>query len=72
MKITCWLSIIIQNQCNAIFYHAIYKSVTMRETLTGQIRQENNPANLLVKVITVHKRKHFVSLVLYDMYDGDT
>ena len=58
-------------KCNAIAYHAVYESVAMRETFTGHRRSEYNPASLLTKVVTGQKRKHPVSLVLYDMYDGD-
>ena len=42
----------LKKKCNAIAYHAIYKSVAMRESLTGHIRSEDNPADLLTKVIT--------------------
>ena len=44
----------------------------MGESLTGYIRPEENSADLLTKKVTGHKRKHVVSLVLYDMYDGDS
>ena len=57
---------------NADAYHAIHESVTMRESLTWHIRSEDNPANSLTKVVAKQKRKHLVSLVLYEMYDGDT
>ena len=46
--------------------------VAMRESLTGHIRSEDNPSDLLTKVVTGHKRKHLVSLVLYGIYDEDT
>ena len=60
-----------RNKCNAIAYHAIHKSVAIRESLTGHIRSEDNPADLLTKVVTSYERKHFVLLVLYDIYVGD-
>ena len=43
-------------------------SVAMGESLTGQLRSEYNPADLLTKMVTSHKRKLFVSLILYDIY----
>ena len=55
-----------------IVYHATCKSVAMKESLTEHIRSEDNPADLLTKVITGQKKKHLVSLVLYVMYDEDT
>ena len=76
METTCWLSKTPQNirqkkKCIAIAYYAIHKSVAIRESLTGHIRSEDNPADLLTKVVTSYERKHFVSLVLYDIYVGD-
>ena len=62
----------LKKKCNAIAYHAVGKSVAMEETLTGHIRSENNPVDLLTKIITGHKHLHLVSLVLYDIYNGDT
>ena len=44
----------------------------MGESLTGHIRSEDNPADLLNKVVTGQMRRHLASLVLYDIYDGDT
>ena len=62
----------LKKKCNAISYHAICKSMAMRETLTGHTRSENNPVDLLTKIVTGHKCKHLVSLLLYDIYGGDT
>ena len=47
-------------------------NVAVRESLTGHIRLEDNPANLPTKVITTQKRWHLVTLVLYGIYDEDT
>ena len=44
----------------------------MGETLTRHIRSENNPADILTKIVIGHNCKHLVSLVLYDIHDGDT
>ena len=43
----------------------------MEETLTGHIRLEDNPADLLTQIVTSTKRKCLVSLVLSDIFDGN-
>ena len=57
----------LKKKCNAIAYHAIRKSVAMEETLTGHIRSEDNPADLLTKIVTGHKHRHLVSLFMTSM-----
>ena len=42
----------------------------MGETLTGHIKSEENPADLLTKIVNGNKCRHLVSLVPYDIYDG--
>ena len=59
-------------ECKAIAYYAIHKSVAMRESLTEHIRSEDNPVDLLTKVVAGHKHRHLASLVLYYISDGDT
>ena len=59
-----------KRKCNAIAYHAVCESVAIGERLTGHIRCEDIPADLLT--VTQQKQKHLESLVLYDMHDGDT
>ena len=56
----------LKKKCNTITYHGIWKSVTMGESLTGHLRSDNNPADLLTKVNTGKKSKNLESLVLYD------
>ena len=63
---------ILKKKCNEIAYYAIHKSLAMGESLTKHMRSEDNPDDLLTKVVTGQKRKHLVSLVLYAIYDGDT
>ena len=46
--------------------------MAMGETMTGHIRSEDNPADLLTEIATGNKHRHLVSLVLYDNYDRDT
>ena len=62
----------LKKKCNVIAYHFMWKSVTMKESLTGYEGSEDNPSDLLTKVINGKKKKHLVSLVLYDKYDEDT
>ena len=59
-------------RCNANAYRAICESVAMRESLTGHIRSEVNPADLLTKGVTGQKRKHLVSSALYETYIRNT
>ena len=61
----------LKKKCNAIAYHSIRKSVAMGKTLTRHIRSKDNPADLLTKIVTRHKCRNLVSLVLYDIYDED-
>ena len=62
----------LKKKCNVTAYQAVHESVAMKESLTGHIRSENNPADLLTKVVTGQWRKDLVSLEFYDMYDGDS
>ena len=63
---------IFKKKCNAIDYLATNRSMAMGESLTQQIRSEDNPAALLTKVVTRQQSNHVVSLGLYDIYDMDT
>ena len=38
----------LKKKCNTIAYHAVCASVGMGQTLTGHIRSEDNPADLLI------------------------
>ena len=62
----------LKKKCNAITFHAICKSVAIGKTLPRHMRSEDNPADLLPKVVTWHECKHLVLLVLYDGYYDDT
>ena len=57
---------------DAIAYQVFCESVAMREILRGYIRSEDNPADLLAKIVTRHKQKHLVLSVLWEIYDGGT
>ena len=41
----------LKRKCNAIAYHAIIESVAIRETLTGHERYENNPVDIIIKIV---------------------
>ena len=60
----------IEKKCDAIAYHANHE-LTMRESLTGYTRSEDNPPDMLSKVVIGQKKKHLVSKVLYDIHDED-
>ena len=61
----------LKKKCTAVAYHAIHESVAMGESMTGHMRSEDNRADLLIKMVTGQKRKHLVSLVLYDIDNED-
>ena len=44
----------------------------MGETLTGHRRSEDSLVDLFTKVVTGHKQKHLMALVLHDICDGET
>ena len=62
----------LKEKSNVITYHAVCKSMAIGETLTGQIRSEDNPEGLLSKIVTGNKFGHLALLVLYVINDGDT
>ena len=43
----------------------------MKDLFTGHIRSKNIPVDMLAKVAAGQKRKHLVSLVLYNILDED-
>ena len=42
----------IQQKSNSICYHAVCEAVAMQEILTGHVKMDENPADLLTKVIS--------------------
>ena len=46
--------------------------MAMKESSTGQMRLEDDPVDLLTKVVTGQKRKNLVSNVLCDINDENT
>ena len=49
--------------------HHVSTGPWLRRSLRGHIKSEDNPADLLTKVV---EEKAFVSNVSYDIYDEDT
>ncbi len=43
----------------------------MGESLTAHIDGDENPADLLTKVICSGKRSYIVNFILHDMYNGE-
>ena len=72
------MSVIHNTQCpeftlrgrnNSIFYHTMRESVAMGELLMTHIPKNDNPLNLMMKVLAGQNRRNFVSNFLYDIYD---
>ena len=59
----------LKKKSNSICYHAMRESVAMGESLTGHVPTDENPSDLLTKVLTGRKREYHVSNILYDIYD---
>ncbi|KAL7447662.1 hypothetical protein ACHAXS_000050 [Conticribra weissflogii] len=57
-------------ESNAVCYHTVRESVAMGESLTAHIDSNENPADLLTKVICGGKRRYIVNIILHDVYDG--
>ena len=53
----------------SVAYHFIREAVAMDECRTCHIRTEDNPADLLTKVLFGSKRRRLVRKILYDIYD---
>ncbi|KAL7457926.1 hypothetical protein ACHAXS_000413 [Conticribra weissflogii] len=61
---------ILKKKNNAVCYHTVCESVSMGESLTAHIDGDENPADLLTKVICGGKRRYIVNNILHDVYDG--
>ncbi len=55
---------------NAVCYHTIHESVAMSESLTAHINGDENPADLLMKVICGGKRRYIVINILHNVSNG--
>ena len=45
----------LKKKCSAIAYHVVHESVAMRQSPTGHVRSEENPTNILTKLVTGQK-----------------
>ena len=59
----------LKKKSHQLCYHAAREASAMGEILTGHVRSENNPSDMLTKVLFGAKRRHLVGEVLYDIYD---
>ena len=60
----------LRGNSNLIFYHPMSDSVEMWESLTNHILTNDNPSDLMTKVLAFYKRQNHVCNILYDIYDG--
>ncbi len=56
---------------NAVCYHTVHESVAMGESLTTHIDGNENPADVLTKVICSGKRRYLVNNIWHDVYNGE-
>ncbi len=62
---------ILKKKNNALCYHTVCESVAMGESLTAHIDGDENPTDLLTKVIYSGKRRNIENNILYDVYNGE-
>ncbi|KAL7447642.1 hypothetical protein ACHAXS_000040 [Conticribra weissflogii] len=62
---------ILKKKNNAVCYHMVCESVAMGESLTTHINGDENPADLLTKVICSGKRRYIVNIILHYVYNGE-
>ena len=60
---------VLKKKCNSVCYHAVRESVAMGETLVAHVSTHENPADLMTKCLSGHKRRYLVEKVLYDIFD---
>ena len=61
----------LKKKSNSICYHAVREAVAMVELLTGHVKTDENPADILTKDVGGRiKRKNLVQMYLYGVYDG--
>ena len=63
----------LKKKLNSICYHAIREAIAMGgEILTGHVKMDENPANLLTKVVSGGiKRQNLIRMYLYDVVDHE-
>ena len=61
----------LKKKSNSICYHAVREAVAMGELLTGHVKTDENPTDLLTKIVGGgQKKKNLVQMYLYDIHDG--
>ena len=59
----------IKKKSNQICYHFIHELGAMNESLVGHIETQENPADLLTKILTNQsKQEYLTAKLLYDLY----
>ena len=61
----------LKKKSNSIYYHTVFESDAMRESLTGHIGMNKNVGNIATDVLYGQKRQYMVSQLLYDIYDDN-
>ena len=59
----------LKKKSNSICYHSVQESMAIGEVLTTYIRSEDNPADLVTKVLYSSKRRYHAGSILYNLYD---
>ena len=54
---------------NSIFYHEMREIVAMMGSLMTHIPTNDDPSDLMTKVLTGQKRRNHIGNILYDIYD---
>ncbi len=62
---------VLKKKNNAVYYHTVCESVAMGESLNTHFDGDENPTDLLTKVICGGKRRYMVNNILHDMYNGE-
>ena len=61
----------LKKKSNSICFHAVREAAAMGEVLTGHVKTDENPADLLTKVVGGGQhRKNLVQVYQYDIHDG--
>ncbi len=55
----------------AVCYHTVHESIAMGKSLTVHIDGNENPIDLIRKVLHDGKRRYLVNNILHDVYGGE-
>ncbi len=62
---------ILKKKDNAVCYHTVHGSIALGESLTPHIDGDENPTDLLTKVICGRRRRYIVNNILHDVYNSE-